>query len=146
MTEAPEKAGLIRHVLGSGLQGLLPGQNHKDAIASWCSTTWHGSKGCGEVTKAGFAWYSDTEAWRAGKPGLTIPWRDVIAVVELGCVDGNRERYDAAWKAFVEHSSTFLPEPWIPAYLLEARGLSARSFYESEANQEHWAGTPYYPG
>ena len=60
MTEAPEKAGLIRNALGSGLQGLLPGQNHKHAIASWRSTTWHGSKGCGEVTKAGIAWYPDT--------------------------------------------------------------------------------------
>jgi hypothetical protein len=50
MTEAPEKAGLIRHALGSGLQGLLPGQTHKDAIARWRSTTWHGSKGSGVVT------------------------------------------------------------------------------------------------
>ena len=40
-------------------------------------------------------------------------------MIERGCVDGNRERYDAAWKAFVKHSSTPLPEPWIPAYLLE---------------------------
>jgi hypothetical protein len=98
-------------------------------------------EGLRRVTKVGIAWYSDTEAWRVGKPGLIVPWRDVIAVVERGCVDGNRERYDAAWKAFVEHSSTPLPEPWIPAYLLEARGLSTRSFYESEANQEHWART-----
>jgi hypothetical protein len=121
MTEAPEKGGLIRHALGSGLKGLIPGQNQKDAIANWRSTTWHGSKGCGEVTKAGIAWYSDAEAWRAGKPGLIVPWRDAIAVIERGCVDGNRERYDAAWKAFVKHSSTPLPKPWIPAYLLEAR-------------------------
>jgi hypothetical protein len=55
MSEVPDKGDLIRHALGSGLHGLLPGQDHKAAIASWRSTTWHGSKGCGEVTKAGIA-------------------------------------------------------------------------------------------
>jgi hypothetical protein len=141
MIDVPDKASLIRHALGSGLQGLLPGQHHQAAIPSRTALSWHGSNGCGEVTKAGIAWYPDTEALRANQPGLAIPWRDVIALIERGCVDSNRERYEAAWRAHVEHSGTPLPEPWVPAYLLEARGLSPNWFFESEANQAHWART-----
>lgn len=140
--KTPEKAELIRHALGSGLQGLMPGQNNQAAIqARGSNAAWHGSDGSGTVTKAGIAWWAPGRSHNTDKPDLTIPWRDVISVIERGCTGGNRERYEAAWSAWAEHSSAPLPEPWTPAYLLAERGQSRDSFFTSEGNQEHWAKT-----
>jgi hypothetical protein len=90
---------------------------------------WSADYGYGKCDRRGIHWYPALEDQFAENPSLTIPWRDVLDVIKRGSVDGRRERYDDAWKAYVEHGDAPLPVPWTPAYLLAERGQSKDSYF-----------------
>jgi hypothetical protein len=116
--------------------GLFPGNDNKLAIHQLVgSAQWLDDNGHGRLLKQGIAIYDSLDS---EQPTLLIPWRDVLDVIRRGCTDGRRERYEAAHDAYCENAGRPLPDPWVPAYRISERGLSADWFYESPANQAHW--------
>lgn len=131
LSSISDKGYLIRHAVGSGLQGFLPGQNHQAAIAQRSGGMWADGEGVGTITKAGVCWWPTLNGSRTEKPTYVLPWRDVLDVIRKGSGDGNRERYEEAWQAWADRNEEPLPHPRTP-------DMSNDEYFGSEANQHHW--------
>jgi hypothetical protein len=133
------RAEIIAHAVSGHLSGLLPGADNAAAVKGLkgsselsCSDYRH------KLTKRGIEVWEPADS-RRDVPTYVIRWDEVVAVVAKGCTDGRRERYEAAHHAYIEQADAPLPDPWIPAYLLKEQGKGTDWFYESPANQAHWA-------
>ena len=136
-----EKIQIIAGAVTNCIGDLFPGADNARGIKQLKkSHTKIFSEGhCRRAVSAGIGIWHDADVFLDdGPPSEVIPWKEIIDVVQRGCTGGRRERYEAAHEAFCEQANKELPEPWIPAYLLEKEGRSTDWFYESKANQAHW--------
>jgi len=99
---APDLAAVIRKGLAGHLHGFLPGNDNKTAIAravssmlAWCSPGEYG-----DVTRRGigvWVYYAHKSRREPADAVLFVTWREVLAVIDAGCADGYRERYEQAY-------------------------------------------------
>jgi len=102
----PDLAAVIRRGLVGHLHGFLPGNDNKTAIAravssmlAWCSRGEYG-----DVTRRGigvWVYYAHKSRRVPADAVLFVTWREVLAVIEAGCADGYRERYEQAYAQYV---------------------------------------------
>jgi hypothetical protein len=95
-----EKAKIILRPLSGGhLSNWLPGNDHKAAIAHGVGIhhEWMGGDQCGRVTTKGIEIFPSLDAMFARTPSDVIRWREVIEIVAVGCGEGRREAYEAAF-------------------------------------------------
>ena len=102
----PDLAAVIRRGLAGHLHGFLPGNDNKTAIAravssmlAWCSRGEYG-----DVTRRGigvWVYYAHKSRREPADAVLFVTWREVLAVIEAGCADGYRERYEQAYAQWV---------------------------------------------
>ena len=91
---------IIRGLSGQHLHDWLPGQDNRAAIAAAVTSRheWSGS-GYARVTGDGIGeWPTVASSYAARRSDavLFVTWAEVLEVVERGCADGHRERYEAA--------------------------------------------------
>jgi hypothetical protein len=82
----------------------LPGNDQKAAISHAVGThhEWAGGNTYGRVTKHGIETFDSLNAMFGGKSVMIIPWREVLDIVQLGCKDGLRDEYEAAFAKWNE--------------------------------------------
>jgi hypothetical protein len=106
MPDLTRAALIILGLSGEHLRGVLPGNDHKQAIAHAVSAqhAWSGhSIGHGAVTRPGIGLFASCRWQEQTKDRalMFVTWREVIEIVERGCADGRREAYEAAFAAFM---------------------------------------------
>jgi hypothetical protein len=140
---------IIQGLNGEHLHGFLPGNDNKGAISHAVSSKrgWSGPRmGWGQVIPTGVGEWPYATGGRSRKQqdaSLFATWTEVLAVIERGCADGYRERYEAAyaawgaavneaWKDYKPGQSK--PVPWVdPGAINETKAALIRHGCEPPA-------------
>jgi hypothetical protein len=108
---------IVRGLSGEHLHCWLPGNDNRAAISHLVSSrhSWNGPGiPWGSVVRYGIGEWAGIGALHEGgghrrSSALQfITWAEVLAVIDLGCADGHRDRYEAAYRAW----STASREAW----------------------------------
>lgn len=100
---------IVRALSGEHLHWWLPGEDNRAAISHLVSSkhSWNGpGMPWGSVVRDGIGEWADIGALHEGgghKRSAVIQfinWAEVLTVIELGCADGHRQAYEAAYRAW----------------------------------------------
>jgi hypothetical protein len=98
---------VVRGLSGEHLRDWLPGGDNRAAVARLVSSkhSWSGpGRPWGSVVRDGIGEWADCvhgeHRYKRSTAIQFITWTEVLAVIELGCANGHREAYEAAYETW----------------------------------------------